>query len=138
MIFPVETKNNIVTQKFKPGIHEGVDIRTYDFERDKLLPIVLCEEAEFLRQGVDGYGNDFIVFKGLESGLILRYVHIDITEDFKKDTVYDCGSKIGYSKIGGNSKQHHLHFSVSRLDDMKTFVDPLPVFVIHNVEYKCL
>jgi len=113
----VKSEYQIITSPFGPRIingkksfHRGVDIRTVDLQTRKDIPIVTSEQCKVLRQGIDPYGNYYLVVQLLESSFDeLKYIHITET-NFKIGSILITGTFIGYAIIGGNSKAKHLHF----------------------------
>ena len=99
----------IITQRYKGESHRGVDLRTWDFNKKELMGIVTPERLFVMRYGLDGYANYFLVGRGLNSDAILKFIHID-NKFFNVGDVLMKFEKIGFSKIGGNSTAHHLHF----------------------------
>lgn len=108
--------------------HNGVDLRSVNRETGDLLPIFAPEEMTVKRRGVDGYGNFFLVGTPMESGYHeLKFIHInDKCLSMKVGDVLKFGDEIGRTRVGGNSRAHHLHFEVWK--DTNTSVDPVEYF----------
>lgn len=124
----------------KKIFHGGVDLRSVDLKTGKLLPVCVFEESIVIRSGIDKYGNYFLVVKGLESNYPeIKYIHID-RYDFVKDLILKKNQSIGFSRIGGNSKSHHVHLetwpeTVKKAVDDERF-NPVNYFALLNLKYK--
>ena len=130
---PIARQPQLVTQGFKPGIHSGVDLRCVSDTTGENLPVVTPENCEILRQGMDGFGNHFLVVKPLETSDYkeLKFIHIAKT-DFEIGQVIDKMDFISFCIIGGNSAALHLHFETWQ-DEA---VNPLEYFDLLGIEYK--
>lgn len=129
MISPVETDIVVITQPFHTS-HKGVDLRTY--ENGIPLAIVATERSIVKRQGIDKYGNYFLVVTPLESKHFeIKYIHLNETEFEIGEELHE-GEFISYSRIGGNSRAHHLHFETW---DEYPF-DPVKYFEEGNIQYR--
>jgi murein DD-endopeptidase MepM/ murein hydrolase activator NlpD len=106
-------KTQIITQPYKGEGHRGVDLRSWDFKKNKLLPVVAPQEMYIFRLGIDSYGNDFIVARTLK-GIFLKLIHIDYDKSFQMGQFFLAGDFLGYTQIKGNSKAHHLHFETHK------------------------
>ena len=130
---PINRDFQFVTQKFKPG-HRGVDLRCVDDKTHKNLDVCATEKSELIRQGVDGYGNHYMVLKPLEnSGLTdIKYIHLEATA-YKIGTVFEAGEAFAKCSLGGNSPSLHLHFETWFNNKP---LDPLVYLGRMNIEYK--
>jgi murein DD-endopeptidase MepM/ murein hydrolase activator NlpD len=116
----------IITQKYH-WRHRGVDLRSWDFEKNSLLPVITPEPVKVLRMGTDRFGNDFIVCKGKMTNVVLKFIHITIKSGININTELGKYEILGYTQIKGNSRAHHLHFETWK--DGKHF-DPIIYFGI--------
>ncbi len=131
-ISPVEHDPTIITQRYKGKEHPGVDIRNAVGE-----VCVLPESAYFLRDsnsnGKDGYGNNYTVWQGIQSGLLFKFIHTTPVTDIMKERFHGAGTIVGITDIEGNSKGAHLHFEVWK-DGYHT--DPLIYFNDNKINYQ--
>jgi murein DD-endopeptidase MepM/ murein hydrolase activator NlpD len=114
---PIEGIPVILTQKYKGNIHMGVDVRSYDFKRWKLCPIVATEQQVVIRVGIDGYGNDYIICRPFDDTVATELKYIHVKPSVSEGDILAGGQRIGitaidsdYSPRRGNSYAHHLHF----------------------------
>lgn len=131
-----------ITQDFKPGIHEGIDIRsvsekTLTGEEFVLLDICLPEDSIFTVFGIDGYGNPYYCFEPIEKTICdeFCFVHIYGRTDLIPGQKYIKGLEIGTSIINekrnnanglfftGNSYAHHLHFETRFFDKSSVYLN---------------
>lgn len=134
---PVKTDRLVITSPYgqrKNIFHNGVDLRSVNKETGAMLDIIAPENMQVLRNGVDGYGNYFLVGKPLESTFKeLKFIHLDEKcLSFAKGAVLDKGTALGHSRIGGNSAAHHLHFEVWNNDS----IDPVIYFETMGIKWK--
>lgn len=99
-----------ITQLYS-DTHKAIDIRNYNG-----MYIYAPETIKIIRNsvqnGVDKYGNHYIVAVGLDTGHFLRFIH---NEPFVlNDDSIPKGFIIGKTIIGGNALQAHLHFVTSK------------------------
>ena len=131
---PVLIVQNFRVTRYKWRNHYGVDIRSYNFKTRRLCPIVSPENMIFIRRGWDYYGNGFLVFRGLESGVDeIKFIHLYSKIKFKKNDFVPKNLILGYTHLGGSARGHHLHFET--WNDGKPF-DPLLYFELLNIDYK--
>lgn len=138
---PVKSDPLIITSPFgsridngKKIFHPGVDLRTVNKQTGQFLDIIAPENIEVLRNGIDGYGNYFLVGRPEESPFKeLKFIHLDEKcLSFNKDEHIQKGSFLGHSRIGGNSKLHHLHFEVWA----EEAIDPVKYFEFMGKKWK--
>ncbi len=138
---PVKRDIQIVTQDYYKE-HGGIDLRS-TLEKDYSLQMcVLTERATLIRRGIDGYGNDFVVFKP-ENPVFdeVRYIHVNVLPAFNRGhlgEVFDEGTEIGktqiFAEVGrGNSKAHHLHFAVVQ---NTVLINPLRYLDHYNISWE--
>ena len=110
----------ITTPYTGPDGHRGVDLRSWNFKAQSLADIVATERLRLIRFGIDGYGNDFLVYKPLDSDFDeIKYIHITprtgITHAEEVNICEPLGKTQIFQEIGrGNSEAHHLHFETWR------------------------
>lgn len=139
MYLPVDTDELVITQRFHARNHKGVDLRSVDLETYEKLDIVLPEDAEVLRFGIDGFGNDFMVVRPANDFMDeLKFIHVTFVRPFESGEILDAGTVLGktqyFEEIGrGNSKAHHLHFETWRKG---TAINPIRYFDEYHIAYR--
>lgn len=110
-----------ITQPFSPG-HLAVDLRCWDFGKRELQPCIAPEKIEIIRtsssHGKDGYGNNFLVYRGLRTGRVLKSIHVRPVDSALVGVQFNQGEIIGWPEIGGNSPALHEHFETLYDDDI--------------------
>jgi len=108
---PIKREFQLITQEFNLNRHKGVDLRCVDDNTFENLPVIMTERSQILRQGIDGYGNYYLVVKPLQNTYYkeIKYIHIDKT-NFNIGDIIEKDDFISFCIIGGNSKILHLHF----------------------------
>ena len=101
--------------------HYGWDLRVYEDHPEtgkpygKKLKAVLPERCKFLRTVYQKKWGFTHVFKGLESGYTLKFIHVE-ERRFIKGQEYNEGFAVGYSRVTPYMKSKkfydHLHFGV--------------------------
>lgn len=140
---PVKRKYQVITSPFgKRGdiMHKGIDLRSIRFSVKGLSlgdhDLVACEKCLVRRQGVDGYGNNYLVVEPLTSNIFgyteIKYIHISKT-DFTTGQILEEGDYIGKAILGGNSLAKHLHFETWKGGDA---VDPVKYLNDMLIAYK--
>lgn len=132
-IGPVKRSKQFITQRFRDG-HNGVDLRCVDDGTGENLSVIAPETCQVLREGVDGYGNNFLVVRPLDNDLFveLKFIHI-LPTNYRPGTILGRGTHISKCMIGGNSASLHLHFETWKLAGP---VDPCLYFDLSGIEYK--
>ncbi|MFA5423704.1 MAG: peptidoglycan DD-metalloendopeptidase family protein [Phycisphaerae bacterium] len=131
---PIKRDKQLITQKFNPEKHRGVDLRCVDDITGANLAVIATEQCQVLREGVDGFGNYFIVMRPLDNDSFteLKYIHIMPT-NHRPGTLFKPGDYISRCMIGGNSKELHLHFETWKQSGP---VDPCIYFDLAGIVYK--
>lgn len=120
----LKEKENYITQKYKPNIHEAIDLVGYNNSLDYIIAhsdgIVVGIQKNYKTNDAIGrsYGN-FVKIKH-NNGYYTLYAHlryksvcVDLGDKVKKGTV------IGYMGNTGHSHGSHLHFEVRNVLDQK-------------------
>lgn len=139
MYLPVDTDELVITQRFHARNHKAVDLRSVDLDANEKLDIILPEDAEVLRIGIDGFGNDFIVVQPVNDFMSeLKFIHVTFKEKFKVGDFLEAGTVFGKTQIvdeigRGNSLAHHLHFETWRKG---TAINPIRYFDEYHIAYR--
>ncbi len=139
MYLPVDTDELVITQRFHARNHKGVDLRSVDLETYDKLDIILPEDAEVLRRGVDGFGNDFLVVQPTNDFMSeLKFIHVTFDSLFEVGEMLEAGTVLGKTQIvdeigRGNSLAHHLHFETWRKG---TPINPMRYFDEYHTPYR--
>ncbi len=130
---PIQQEIQIITQGFKFSYHNGVDLRCVD-DKYKNLPVVTTERSQVLRQGIDGFGNYFLVLRPLDNLEFseLKFIHIEKTQ-FEIGQVLEENEFLSRCRIGGNSVSLHLHFEVWANGAP---IDPVKYFDVAGIAYE--
>jgi len=135
----INTHTHIITSPFgvrtykgKTRKHKGIDLRSVNMVTGICHDIVAPEYCKVLRQGIDGYGNYFLVTRGIESDYELKFIHIEKTH-FEIGEMIRNGHYISISRIGGNSRAHHLHFETW---EHRKPLNPVDYLNKMNINYK--
>ncbi len=121
-------KDNQVTQKYKKGYHDGIDLVGYKYALDYITAhsdgVVVSVRSNYKTTDKTGssYGN-YVKIK--HSNYYTLYAHMKYGSVTVKvgDTVKK-GQTIGYMGSTGRSTGAHLHFEVRNAGDVK--IDPTP------------
>lgn len=124
----LKSKECRITQKYKPGVHKGIDLVKYYSELDYITAHSDGEVVEYRnsyyttdKEG-NSYGN-YVKIKH-QNGYYTLYAHLKY-----KSVIVKTGDKvkkgeiIGYMGNTGYSKGGHLHFEILKYS---TKIDPLP------------
>lgn len=139
MYLPVDTDELVITQRFNVRQHRAVDLRSVNLETSEKLNIILPEDAEVLRVGIDGFGNDFLVVRPANDFMDeLKFIHVSFVTSFKAGEMLDAGTVLGQTQIidevgRGNSNAHHLHFETWRKG---TAINPIRYFEEGHFSYR--
>ena len=132
----IKREKQIITQIYKPVVHRGLDLRCVD-DKYRLQPVIAPEDVVVTRlstvRGEDGYGNNYIIYRGKLTGYVFKSVHcrpvnIEEGKEYPEDQI------LGWPEIGGNSKALHEHFEVWKSDESEP-IDPVLYFIERNIEY---
>lgn len=109
----------LFTQNYKGERHRGVDIRSFDFIRFRLIPVICTEKMFIERVGIDGFGNNFMVGRPFDDTICtdIKYIHVNFNPEVIEGAILGEGFPLGITAIDsdynpkrGNSFAHHLHF----------------------------
>ena len=125
------SKNNQITQNYKAGIHNGIDIVGQGSTLDTIVAhssgkVVLVQTGHKNNVNATGdatYGN-LVKIKHSNSYTTL-YAHLNDVY-VKVGQVVTQGQKIGYMGNTGRSYGAHLHFEVRISDSYNTIINPTP------------
>lgn len=96
-------------------LHKGIDLRSWDDNFSRKLNVVLPERCVFMRVAWQEKWGFTQVFKGVESGKVLKFVHVD-DKGFEKGVVYLQGTIVGKTRVTSYMEKKgyydHLHFEV--------------------------
>jgi len=131
----LKTYKQIITNPYSDS-HHGVDLRSWDFKKKCLIPIIAPEPLIILRtsyhNGKDKYGNNFLIARGVDTRFVLKFIHVDFFRSFYIGEQIEVGQEIGYTEIGGNSTEHHLHFETWEWDESEHFN---PEYYMQKLQY---
>ena len=127
--------------------HKGVDNRSWNLKIWKRQPIIFPEKCEVLRLWRDKNGGG-IAYKGLNSGLIFKSMHIKVNKDIKPKMVFEKKEIIGYSeKVKG--MYEHEHWEILKKDtegyDLEKYckkniyefwIDPVDYYIERKIPYE--
>lgn len=132
----------LITQRFKPGLHEALDFDNYDDPNEKAMPVRAMEESVIYNAGVGvAHGENYLLLKGVESKNYYLYSHNPLDKNLKVgDRVYP-GQMLGISDSSGTSSGIHLHFEIwigFTLEPRrkKVRINPLAVFDILELDWR--
>lgn len=124
-----KTKTNQITQIYKKGVHNGIDLVGYksalDYEVAHSDGVVVGMRNDYNKTDSTGtsYGN-YVKIKH-DNGYYTLYAHIKYnTVTVKVGERVKQGQVIGYMGNTGHSFGAHLHFEVHDTKDVK--IDPTP------------
>ena len=120
---------NQITQGYKAGSHDGVDLVKKQDELDTIIAhspgtVVMVQTGHGNAPGSTGnasYGN--LVKIRHENGYYTLYAHLE-SVSVKSGVAVSKGQAIGYMGNTGNSYGAHLHFEVRGASDSR--IDPTP------------
>ncbi len=123
----LKTKDNVITQKYKKGMHDGIDIvgsgRTLDYvvaHSDGVIANVRSDYNKTDKTG-NSYGN-YVLIKH-SNGMYTLYAHLKYNSiTVKVGQKVERGQIIGYMGNTGHSIGAHLHFEVRDKNNNK--IDP--------------
>lgn len=125
----LKSKDNQITQKYKPGIHNGVDLVGKPSSPDYIVAhsngTVVGLRTDYKTKDKSGhsYGN-YVKIKH-ENGYYTLYAHLKYgSVPVKNKQKLVRGEIIGYMGETGHSTGVHLHFEVRNTKDVK--IDPTP------------
>lgn len=124
----LQTGKNQITQKYKKGTHNGIDVIKYRGQCDNLIAhsdgkVVLVQTGyknNKLATGMASYGNCVKIDHG--NGYYTLYAHLASVKVKKGDKVKK-GTVLGYMGNTGRSFGAHVHFEVF---NGSTKIDPTP------------
>lgn len=123
----LKNKKNLITQIYKPGIHNGIDLvgdnHSLDFIIAHSAGTIVNIKTDYITNDKNGnsYGN-FVKIKH-ENGYYTLYAHLKYNSiPVKIGDKVKQGDVIGYMGNTGHSLGAHLHFEVRNNNDVK--IDP--------------
>lgn len=123
----LKDKENLITQVYKPGIHEGIDLVGNDHSCDYIIShsdgVVVRLRKNYKTTDKTGrsYGN-FVKVQHA-NGYYTLYAHLKYNSiSVKVGDKVKKGDLIGYMGNTGHSLGSHLHFEVRNKNDIK--IDP--------------
>ena len=133
----------VITQKFSMlRGHKGVDLRCVDKANEDytVQPCVAPENIDIIRtsrtHGVDGFGNHYLVYKGMTTGVLMKSIHVKPDIACVPGAFIKEGSILGYPEIGGNSDSLHEHFET--LWDETTWFNPRRYFKMRDIKFRMM
>lgn len=122
-----KNKENQITQKYKSGVHNGIDLVGYNYALDYIVTHsdgeVVGIRADYKTTDKTGnsYGNYVKIKHG--NGYYTLYAHLKYgSVTVKVGDKVTKGQTIGYMGNTGHSIGAHLHFEVRNTQDIK--IDP--------------
>lgn len=122
-----KSKDNVITQKFKKGIHDGIDLVGSGYTLDSIVAhsdgTVANVRSNYVTTDKTGssYGN-FVLIKH-NNGMYTLYAHLKYNSiTVKTGNKVSKGQIVGYMGNTGHSLGAHLHFEVRDKNENK--VDP--------------
>lgn len=116
-------------------LHKGVDLRIMNDSFTKKLHVLLPEDCNFLRAVYQKKWGWTYVFKGNDSGNILKFIHMK-KRGFVKDAIYHKNYIIGHTVVTEYMQQKkyadHLHFETWKF---KVPFNPVKYFKKMGIEY---
>lgn len=116
--------------------HKGVDLRIVTDVKRKKLNIALPEDCIFKRVVWQKKWGYTFVFKGMESGVTLKFSHMK-AKDFTPFKLYEVGFNIGQTTVTPhmvkNKFYDHLHFETWK--NLKPF-NPEKYFKKMGINYE--
>lgn len=116
--------------------HYGIDLRSWNDAKTRKLIAVLPEDAIFLRTTYQkrwGYSH---IFKGVDSKVTLKFIHIE-ERQFIKGQIYNEGFAVGHTKVTPYMRKiklgDHLHFGTFKF---KKPFNPKKYFKKMGVKYE--
>jgi hypothetical protein len=143
----LKTGMNQITQKYKAGIHRGVDLVKYKSQLDTIIAhsagkVIACQTGQKnnkLATGAASWGNYVKIDHG--DGYCTLYAHLATVKVKKGDNVKK-GQDIGTMGNTGRSFGAHLHFELykdgTRIDPTP-YLDadlPKPASIMNHVTYR--
>ena len=124
-----KNKENVITQKYKKGVHNGIDLVGTGYTSDYIVAHsdgeVVSVRSNYKTTDKTGssYGN-YVKIKH-ENGYYTLYAHMKYnTVNVKNGDKVIKDQTIGYMGSTGHSTGVHLHFEVRDTNDTK--IDPTP------------
>jgi hypothetical protein len=118
--------------------HYGVDLRSWNDAKKRKLPAVLPEPCKFIRSKYQKKWGWTHVFKGLETGYILKFTHIE-ERNFVDGWEYPEGFAVGKTIVTEymvkKKLYDHLHFSTWGMKGLKPF-NPVIYFKEIGIDYE--
>lgn len=138
----LKNKKNLITQIYKPGIHNGIDLVGDNYSLDYIIAhsagTIVNIKTDYRTNDKNGnsYGN-FVKIKH-ENGYYTLYAHLKYNSiPVKIGGKVKQGDVIGYMGNTGHSLGAHLHFEVRDKNDIK--IDPTNFissdFVVSSKQY---
>ena len=126
-----------------PGaFHPGLDLRCYTDDFRTKLPVILPEDATFLRAVHQDDWGWTLTFKPMHSAKAeIRFTHLSQFETFVVGQVYPAHTQVGWNGVTEYMKSlglgEHLHFAVWNVNDKGILMheDPKPYFDALSIVY---
>ena len=120
---------NQVTQKYKAGIHNGIDLVKKTLSPSYIIAhsdgevVGVVTNINWTKYGSGSYGN-YVKLRH-DNGMYTFYAHLKYgSVTVKKGTRVLKGERLGYMGATGSATGVHLHFEVRDINDKK--IDPTP------------
>lgn len=120
---------NQITQKYKAGIHNGIDLVKKTLSPSYIIAhsdgevVGVVNNINWTKYGSGSYGN-YVKIKH-DNGMYTMYAHLKYgSVKVKKGTRVIIGERLGYMGATGSATGVHLHFEVRDENDKK--IDPTP------------
>ena len=120
---------NQVTQKYKKGIHNGIDLVKKSYSPAYITAhsdgevVSVVKKVNWTKYGSNSYGN-YVKIKH-DNGYYTMYAHLKYnTVMVSNGDRVTKGQRLGYMGATGDSNGVHLHFEVRDTSDTK--IDPTP------------
>lgn len=120
---------NQITQKYKAGIHNGIDLVKKTLSPSYIIAhsdgevVGVVTNINWTKYGSGSYGN-YVKIKH-DNGMYTLYAHLKYgSVTVKKGTKVLKGERLGFMGATGSATGVHLHFEVRDVNDKK--INPVP------------